>query len=140
MNWEKGCLTLNFENSHLECHELVVGFGGPGINLYALLQCYDKELDFFIFHCKIIKIIFIFKFILMFKKNSLMYIPWDKIVTTSIAHLCMQGIKIRADDGPSGSKLIGWTLNWLNFELTYLEVDTALQFAHIDPAVPSVIL
>ena len=52
----------------------------------------------------------------------------------------MQGIKIRADDGLTDSTLIGWTLTWLNFELTYLEVDTSLQFTHIDPAIPSVIL
>ena len=50
------------------------------------------------------------------------------------------GNKIRANDGPSASTLIGWTLTWLNFELTYLEVDASLQLAHVDPAIPSVIL
>lgn len=38
--------------SNLEGHELVVGLGGPGVDLHRVLERDDQELDPLVLHCR----------------------------------------------------------------------------------------
>ncbi len=44
--------TVQYRCTYLEGHELVIGFWGPSIDFYTVLECYDQKFDSFVFDWK----------------------------------------------------------------------------------------